>query len=124
MIQRNKKNSDTENKPTRFYSKIQEKNVAKAIDGKRTPNSGATPLVKGDVIADEFLLECKTKTTDSESMTIKKSWIEKNEKEALFMGKPHSAIVFNFGINSKNYYVLNEDDFLEYIQFLKNKNIT
>ena len=30
------------NKPTRYYSSIQEKKVAKAVNGKRTANSGAT----------------------------------------------------------------------------------
>lgn len=29
-------------KPTRYYSKQQEKKVAKAVNGKRTVNSGAT----------------------------------------------------------------------------------
>ncbi len=30
-------------KPTRYFSSKQEKTVAKAIGGKTTPNSGATP---------------------------------------------------------------------------------
>lgn len=36
--------------PTRYYSKKQEDAVAKNLNGKRTPNSGATPFVKGDYI--------------------------------------------------------------------------
>lgn len=32
------------NKPTRYYSKRQEKKVAKVVEGKRQPNSGATPF--------------------------------------------------------------------------------
>lgn len=32
------------NRPTRYYSKQQEKKVAKAVEGKRQPNSGATPF--------------------------------------------------------------------------------
>lgn len=31
-------------KPTRFYSNRQEKSVAKAVSGKQTANSGATPF--------------------------------------------------------------------------------
>lgn len=31
------------NKPTRYFSSRQEKAVAKAIGGKKTANSGATP---------------------------------------------------------------------------------
>lgn len=32
------------NKPTRYYSKRQEQRVAKAVGGKRQPNSGAIPF--------------------------------------------------------------------------------
>lgn len=32
------------NRPTRYYSKSQEKRVARQLDGKRQPNSGATPF--------------------------------------------------------------------------------
>ena len=51
-------------KPTRYYSKIQEEAVAKAVGGKRTPNSGATDFGgKSDVgITNLFSIECKTKT--------------------------------------------------------------
>ena len=41
-------------------------------------------------------------------MTIHKEWLEKNEKEALFMGKPYSVLAFNFGPNEKNYYIIDE----------------
>ena len=64
-------------KPTRFYSSKQEKTVAKAIGGRQTANSGATPWQKGDVTtkgANGFLIECKTKTSASESISIKKEW--------------------------------------------------
>ena len=47
-------------KPTRYYSKKQEIEVAKAINGTRTLNSGATMFSKGDIVADKFLIECKT----------------------------------------------------------------
>ena len=70
------------NKPTRYYSKQQEKKVAKYVGGKRQPNSGATPFYKGDVITDEFLIECKTKTKDCKSFTVKEDWLLKNEEEA------------------------------------------
>ena len=47
-------------KPTRFFSKNQEKQVAKNLSGKVIPNSGATAFAKGDVALDNFLIECKT----------------------------------------------------------------
>lgn len=107
-------------KPTRYYSSKQETAVAKAVNGKKTLNSGATPFSKGDVLADKVLLECKTKTSDSESMAIKKEWLEKNEKEALFMGKPYNALAFNFGPGQKNYYVIDEYMFQLLLEAINN----
>ena len=105
-------------KPTRHYSKKQENTVASKLGGQRTLNSGATPFQKGDVTTDKLLLECKTKVKSSETMTIHKEWLEKNEKEALFMGKEHSALVFNFGPNEKNYYIIDEFLFESLVKML------
>ena len=69
--------------PTRHFSKLQEDTVAKAIGGKRTPNSGATPWSKSDVLSDKFAIECKTKTTSSESISIKREWFEKQNRKQL-----------------------------------------
>ena len=104
--------------PTRHYSKIQEDSVAKAIGGKRTPNSGATPWSKSDVLSDKFAIECKTKTTNSESISIKKEWFSKQKQEAAFMGKPYSAVVFNFGPDEENHYIIDEYLFLELLEHL------
>lgn len=107
--------------PTRHFSARQEEAVAKATGGKRTPNSGATDFGgKSDVdIANLFNIECKTKTSNSESISIKKEWIHKNKREALFDGNPYSAIAFNFGPDSENYYIIDEYLFLELIDHLK-----
>ena len=60
--------------PTRHFSKQQEKAVAKAVNGNPTANSGATDFGgKADVnVANLISIECKTKTTHSESISIKK----------------------------------------------------
>jgi hypothetical protein len=55
-----------------------------------------------------MLLECKTKTSPSESISIKKEWLAKNESERVFMGKKYSAIAFNFGPDENNYYIIDE----------------
>ena len=113
-----KRNKEVEKPlPTRHFSKLQEDAVAKAIGGKRTPNSGATPWSKSDVLSDKFAIECKTKTTHSESISIKREWFEKQKQEAAFMGKPYSAVVFNFGPGEENHYIIDEYLF----QFLKDK---
>jgi len=99
-------------KPNRFFSKRQEDKVAKAVGGKRQPNSGATTFAKGDVIDDNTLFECKTKTSPGNSHTIKKDWFTKNQEEAFSRGKRFSVITFDFG-DGENYYTLREDDFVE-----------
>lgn len=58
--------------PTRTFSKKQENKVANKFNGEVQLNSGATPFLKGDVLLDNWLIECKTKTTESKSMSIKK----------------------------------------------------
>ena len=50
-----------------------------------------------------------------------KDWLEKNAKEALFMGKPYSVLAFSFGPDEKNYYILDEYTFQEFLAFINNK---
>lgn len=104
--------------PTRYFSKKQEESVAKATGGRRSKNSGATMFDKSDVSTDKFNLECKTKTSHSESISIKREWFEKNKQEAMFMNKPYSAIVFNFGPDEENHYIIDEYLFLELLNHL------
>lgn len=106
------------NKPTRFYSNQQEKKVARAVGGKQTANSGATLFQKGDVVTADFLIEAKTVTKEQKTFTIKKEWIEKNKEEAFAMGKPYSALVFDFG-DGEQHYVISQKLFtmlLEYVE--------
>ena len=112
----NKKNN------TRYFSNKQEKHVAKVVGGKQTANSGATMFSKGDVTLNDWLLGCKTKTSPSQSISIKKEWLEKNEEEAFSMNKHHSALVFNFGDlhNAQNYYIINEQEFKRFLELEAN----
>lgn len=122
-----KRYKDGEKEPTRHFSDRQEKAVAKAIGGKQTPNSGAASI-KGDVLTNggsydsSWLIECKTKTTHSESISIKKEWFEKNKYEASEMGKALTAIVFNFGPDEENHYIIDEWLFQTLMEYLKNGN--
>lgn len=108
-------------KPTRYYSNKQEKYVAKKFSGKQTKNSGATRFEKGDVVLDKWLVECKTKTQPSSSISIKKEWIEKNISEACSMGKDYQTIAFSFGPGEPNYYIIDEFLFEELQNYLSNK---
>lgn len=107
-------------KPTRYYSDKQEKQVAKSVGGKQTANSGATMWQKGDILTTNMLLECKTKTTKSDSISIKKEWLQKNESERVFMGKKYSALAFNFGPDEDNYYIIDEYLFQDLLDYLNN----
>ena len=110
---------------TRWYSDRQEKAVAKEIGGKQTKNSGATLFQKSDVYTDLFNLECKTKTTNSDSISIKREWFQKQIQENIQMGKKYSAIVFNFGPDApynENHYIINEQLFLALQEYLKENN--
>jgi len=111
-------NSEEPKKPTRFFSNNQEKQIVSSIGGRQTSNSGATYHTKGDVLIGEgtknsWLIEAKTCTTPKESFSIRKEWITKNRQEMVYMGKRNQAIVFNFGPNQENFYILDEDTFKE-----------
>lgn len=113
---------ESKNKPTRYFSKKQEDSVAKALNGQRNLNSGATMFIKGDCVTEQWLIECKTKTKESDSISIKRSWIDKNKQEALFMGKPYSALAINFGPDMPNYYIIDEYLFKELQDMLIKKD--
>lgn len=112
---------NTEDKPTRYFSNRQEKSVAKKANGKKVANSGATAFSKGDVRTEKCLFECKTCTSDRESFSIKKAWLDKNLQESVFMGKDYSILAFSFGPDRPNYYILDELTFQEFIEYLENK---
>ena len=76
---------------------------------------------KSDVaISNLFSLECKTKTTHAESISLKKEWFEKLKQESVFDGHLYSALVFNFGPDEPNHYVIDEYLFQDLINYLVN----
>jgi len=106
---------DLSKKPTRYFSNKQETAVASAIGGKKTANSGATVFEKGDVTVDGkhgWLIECKTCMKNQKTFSMKKEWFDKNRDESIFMRKDYTAVAFNFGPDSKNYYAVDEATFV------------
>ena len=106
-------------RPTRFYSTQQETQVAKAVGGKRTANSGATLWSKSDIVTDQWALECKTTTKPVKSFAVKKEWIEKNKEEAFAMRKDYSAVVIQFEPDGENYYIIDQKMFQTLLRLLK-----
>lgn len=114
---------DGQTKPTRTYSSKQESKIAKEFKGVQTKNSGATKFGgKGDVLLPGLMsIECKTKTKNSDSINIKKEWLEKINKESLFDGKKYWSLAFSFGPNEPNYFIIDDELFEILISYLKNK---
>ena len=106
-------------KSTRYYSSRQEKQIAKATGSKLQPNSGATLFRKGDVINEDWLFEAKTCMKEQESFSIKKEWLSKLKQEAFAMNREFYALVFNFGENQENYFVINEKIFKQILSLLE-----
>lgn len=96
---------------TRAKSSQQEKRIAKAIGGRQVVGSGSTPFLKGDVIAGKLFIEAKTKMSPSQSISVKKEWIEKAKEQSLAMRKEDYAIAVSFG-DGKDYYLI-EDRLME-----------
>lgn len=109
-------------KSTRYFSSKQEKRVANRVGGKQVSNSGATSFNKGDVITDDWLIECKTCTTPKSSMSVKKEWLEKNKEEAFAMRRNYSAVAIDFG-SSDTYYIIDEKTFLDLLKMSENTGI-
>lgn len=101
---------EKKDRPTRFYSKRQEDQIAKSLGGSRQLNSGATKFAKGDVIVDEWVIEAKTKVTPSETLVFHKDWMTSVEEERKDMLKSYAAVCFSFG-DGENYYAMDEKTF-------------
>lgn len=83
-------------------------------------NSGAIWFNKSDVVSKHFRIEAKTRIKPSKSITIKKEWLDKIEKEAFLTGKT-PALAFSFG-DGKDYFILSDKDFYEIVERLGNED--
>ena len=107
-------------KSTREVSNKQEKAIAKAIGGTRTPNSGATAFRKGDIeVGADWLVEAKTCMQPKSSFSIKKEWLTKLREEQFACSKLYNALCFDFGDEKERYYIIDENMFLNIIELLK-----
>lgn len=97
--------------PTKLRKKSQkqEKKVAKELNGRVTPASGALDCAKGDVRSDYFLIECKTTSKDFYSLSLD-TW-DKISKEALRDGMRVPVMCIDLEDGERRYAVINESDF-------------
>ena len=110
---------------TKYWSSRQEGYIAKLTGGYVQPGSGAGKFKKCDIIIDnKFLIEAKTATTEKQQFTIKKEWLSKLKSEVVMSHKEDGFLAFNFGgENGNNYFILNENQFIEYLQYLKGDTV-
>lgn len=104
-------------KPTRYYSDKQEKRTAKKLGAKVQTSSGSSDFLKGDVVSDTCLIECKTAESEKKSVSIKKEWLEKIDEQCYSMGKRYPILAFDFG-DEQNYYIIPERVMKKFIEYL------
>lgn len=77
------------------------------------------------MVCSDFLIECKTMTTEKASISIKQDWIAKLKEEAFAMNKNYWALVFNFGglSNTENFYIINESLFMRLKNYLEEEEL-
>lgn len=93
-------------------SQLQERGVAKDLDAKTVIASGALWGSKGDVRAEDFLVECKTTEKSYYSLTLK-VW-DKIAKEAIKDGLRVPLMCVDLNDGKDRYAVFNEKDFRHY----------
>lgn len=88
--------------PPSYYKPMKKKPVkpAKVYDAKRQANSGATWHSKGDIITEDYLMECKERGTinsrGEKTISIPKEWLVKQEKEAIQENRPYWLLPFHY----------------------------
>jgi hypothetical protein len=93
---------------TREYSDIQEKEIAKYLNGKVQANSGGGKFNGGDIIVDDFMIEAKTTEKAKSSFTIKKEWIDKVKKQSMEQQKAFWSLAFRFEPTGEDYFIINK----------------
>ena len=79
-------------KPTKYYSSLQEKMIADYLGWSVVTASGARHFEPGDIKSSEWLAECKTHTKETDNVVIDKEVWKKIANEA--RGKMRKPVLF------------------------------
>lgn len=93
---------------------LQEKQVAKLVNGQVQIASGGTSHGGGDVLTEHWFFECKTVTTEKDSYSVKKSVVDKMKEQTFEQRRDYCALAFRFSPESKDYFVIDSDT-MEYL---------
>ncbi len=97
-------------------SSLQEKQLAQFLEGDITSGSGCGKFNGGDVVTEDFLIECKTVTKPQTSFSVKREWLDKVAEQSFEQGKQYSALAIRFDPNENmDYIVISRDLFKELI---------
>ena len=92
---------------------MQEREVARKLNGKVVAGSGCGGFDSGDVDSGRFLVECKTVTKPQTSFSVKHEWLVKIKEQAFESGKDYSCLAFRFSPESLDYVVVDINTFSE-----------
>lgn len=110
---------------TREASSRQEKSIARALGGRRTPNSGATKFDKSDIyVGNDWCIEAKTSMEPKLSFSVKKKWLTQLKEDKYACSKLYSALCFDFGDEKDRYYIIDENLFKQLIDYTLQDNNT
>lgn len=102
-----------------YYKPTKRKPVLskKVYDAKRQVNSGAVWHSKGDIITEDYLMECKERGTvnarGEKTISIPKEWLVKQEKEAMQENRPYWLLPFHYKGDDTIYVIKPFDQELE-----------
>lgn len=92
-------------------SLLQEKEVAKLVNGEVQIASGALSHGGGDVLTENWFLECKTVISKKDSYSVKKSILDKMYEQSFEQQKNYSSLAFRFSPEGEDYFVVNSETF-------------
>ena len=98
-------------RPNTYHSRRQEKRSAQQGGGRQVIASGALPGRKGDVVLDNWMLECKTTSTTSYRFT-KSEWQSHCIDASLSGRKP----AFEISLDGEELIVISREEFFNLIQ--------
>ena len=100
-------------------SKKQEERIAKLFNTTPTPRSGGGNWKKGDVLSENYLIECKTSVTPKLTYSVKKLDLDKAKHEARQMRKENSILSFTIGENFEDYFIVDTKFIKDYLGYKK-----
>jgi len=101
------------------FSRQQEKEVAKQLNGKVVTGSGNGDFNGGDVLLEDWFLECKTVISEKKSYAIKRSVLDKMMEQAFEQQKDKAALLFRFEPKGEDWVVLDIDTFENLLEEIK-----